>query len=251
MSLKFFFEIQGNALKNNFDSKNLKTHLFQDGDEVKNYIANFIEERKYIKNIAFSDSVTLYQLGLFDWFRDVYGGAGYIINQPLQRSRTGQYAVYGEEPPGCMNLPYDEWKEKNDKWYEGLRASLICDLLVISANAITMSGEIVSIDGIGNRVAGMIFGPRHVLCIVGRNKIVKDVDYALERIHNYTVPLTYLRHNLKHWCNFQEVPCVKNGKCTKCNHAESACRNTVIISGQVKQHHDRIHLVVVNQDLGF
>ncbi len=176
---------------------------------------------------------------------------GYEINQPLERSRTGQYAVYGEEPPGRMNLPYEDWKKKSDKWMEGLRSSLTCDLLVISANAVTLNGEIVSIDGIGNRVSGMIFGPRHVICIVGRNKIVKDVDFALDRIHNHVVPLTYIRHNMKHWSNFQEVPCVKTGRCVNCSHPESACLNTVIVRGQVKQHEDRIHLIVINQDLGF
>lgn len=191
-------------------------------------------------------------MGLFDWFREEYKKEdGYSINQPLERSRTGQYAVYGEEPPGRMDIPYDEWKEKSDKWMENLRASLTSDLLVISANAITMNGEIVSIDGLGNRVSGMIFGPRHVLCIVGRNKIVKDVDSAFDRIHSYTVPMTYIRHNLKHWCNFQEVPCLKLGKCTNCSHPESACLNKVVVSGQVKQNEDRIHLIVVNEDLGF
>ena len=150
-----------------------------------------------------------------------------------------------------MNLPYEDWKKKSDKWMEGLRSSLTCDLLVISANAVTLNGEIVSIDGIGNRVSGMIFGPRHVICIVGRNKIVKDVDFALDRIHNHVVPLTYIRHNMKHWSNFQEVPCVKTGRCVNCSHPESACLNTVIVRGQVKQHEDRIHLIVINQDLGF
>ncbi|MFZ4796164.1 MAG: LUD domain-containing protein [Bacteroidia bacterium] len=245
-----FFNIQGDLLKKKFESRNLKCYLLQNEAEVKDFITNFINERNQIKDIAFSDGVTLYQLGLFDWIKSKYS-ENYSINQPLERSRTGQYTVYGEEPPGRMNLPYDEWKEKSDKWYEGLRSSLTSDLLIISANAITMNGEIVSIDGIGNRVSGMIFGPRHVLCIVGRNKITKDVEAALERIHNYTVPLTYIRHNLKHWCNFQEVPCIKHGKCVKCNHPESACRNTVIVSGQVKQNSDRIHLLVVNQDLGF
>jgi hypothetical protein len=213
---------------------------------------NFIKEREHIKNIAFSDSVTLYQLNIFDWIKQNYTkGRGYTINQPLERSKTGQFAVFGEEPPGKMNLPYKVWKPKNDQWYQGLRDSLASDLLIIGANAITMNGEIVSIDGLGNRVSGMIFGPRHVLCIVGRNKIVSDIDAALERIHNYTAPMNYLRHNNKHWCNFQELPCIKIGKCIKCNHPESACLNTVIIRGQVKQNQDRIHILLVNQDLGF
>lgn len=246
-----FFDIQGKLLKKRFGSRNITTHLLQNGDDVKNLISGFIREREHIRNIAFSDGVTLYQLGLFDWVKETFGKNGYSVNQPLERSRTGHYAVFGEEPPGRMNLPYEEYMAKYDKWYEGLRASLLSDLLIISANAITLNGEIVSIDGVGNRVSGMIFGPRHVLCIVGRNKIVKDVDNAMERIHNYAAPMTYIRHDLKHWSNFQDLPCVKHGVCTKCNHPESSCRNTVIIRGQIRRHHDRIHLAVINQDLGF
>ncbi len=204
-----------------------------------------------VKNIAFSDSVSLYQLGIYEWFEEQAIRNGYEINQPLKRSSTGQFAVFGEEPPGRMNIPYEVWKPKNDKWYQGLRDSLTSDLLVVGANAITMNGEIVSIDGIGNRVSGMIFGPRHVLCIVGRNKIVNDIDSALDRIHNYSAPLNYIRHNNKHSTNFKDMPCLKIGKCMNCSNPESACLNTVIVRGQVKQHQDRIHVLLINEDLGF
>ncbi len=249
---KELFSIKANTLIKKFGARRINLNVFESNDEIKDYIHNFIEERNHIKNIAFSDSVTLYQLNIFDWIKKKYTkDNGYFINQPLKRSKTGQFAVFGDEPPGKMNLPYEVWKAKNDIWYQGLRDSLTSDLLIIGANAITMNGEIVSIDGIGNRVSGMIFGPRHVLCIVGRNKIVSDVDAALDRIHNYSAPMNYLRHNNKHWCNFQELPCIKTGKCVKCNHPESACLNTVIIKGQVKQNQDRIHILLVNQDLGF
>ncbi len=247
-----FFNIQGNTIKKHFETRRINVHLVQNEADVKALITKFIYERNHLRRIAFSDGVTLYQLNIFDWIRQNFKKEdGYDINQPLERSRTGQYAVYGEEPPGRMNLPYDEWKIKSEQWMEGLRASLTSDLLIISANAITMDGEIVSVDGIGNRVSGMIFGPRHVLCIVGRNKIVPDLDAALSRIHNYAAPMNYIRHNQKHWTNFQKVPCLKTGKCSKCSHPESACLNTVVIRGQVKQHQDRIHLVLVNQELGF
>jgi hypothetical protein len=249
---KTLLDVKANTLIKKFGARRINLNVFENNDEIKNYITNFIKEREHIKNIAFSDSVTLYQLNIFDWIKQTYTkDKSYSINQPLERSRTGQFAVFGEEPPGKMNLPYEVWKPKNDQWYQGLRDSLTSDLLIIGANAITMNGEIVSVDGIGNRVSGMIFGPRHVLCIVGRNKIVSDVDAALERIHNYAAPMNYLRHNNKHWCNFQELPCIKIGKCIKCNHPESACLNTVIIRGQVKQNQDRIHILLVNQDLGF
>ena len=249
---KRFFEIQCAYLKKRFEQKNLPCHLFTESKEIYSFISQFVKDRPWIKNIAFSDGVTLYQLNLFDWVRQNFTAEeGFTINQPLERGKTGQFAVYGDQPPGRMHIPYDEWKVLNDKWYQSMRDSLMSDLLIVSANAITMNGEIVSVDGMGNRVAGMIFGPRHVLVVVGKNKIVKDLDAAVERIHSYTVPLTYLRHNMKHWCNFQEVPCVKFGKCANCSHPESACRNKVVVNGQVKQHSDRIHLLVINQDLGF
>ena len=64
-------------------------------------------------------------------------------------------------------------------------------------------------------------------------------------------PLTYMRHINKHFSNFNECPCVKIGKCANCSHDSSACRNVVIIRGQNNIHRDRIHLVVVDEDLGF
>ncbi len=245
------FEIKGKIIKKQFENRNIQTHLLNDKQEVISFIETFIKERDYINKIGFSDGVTLYQLGLFDWVKKQYGENGYDVRIPLERTKTGQFAIYGDQPPGRMNLPYEEYKEKTERWYENLRETLLSDLFIISANAITLDGEIISIDGLGNRVSGMIFGPRHVLCIVGRNKINSNKEIALDRIHNYTVPMTYLRHSNKHWANFQDVPCLKIGKCTNCSHNESSCRNTVIISGQIKQHADRIHLIIVNDDLGF
>lgn len=125
------------------------------------------------------------------------------------------------------------------------------DLLIISANGITLNGEVISIDGLGNRVSGMIFGPRHVVCIVGRNKIYPNEDVAMAMIRNHVVPLTYLRHINKHIASFNDVPCVKLGKCVDCMHEYSSCRNIVVMRGQIKQHKDRFHLVVINEDLGF
>ncbi|NLW19634.1 MAG: LUD domain-containing protein [Candidatus Cloacimonetes bacterium] len=245
------FEIKAGAIKRTFEQRRIQTQLLDDEEAVKAFITEFIAKRPEIKSIAFSDGVTLYQLDLFNWIQKQYGPKGFMINQPLERSETGQYAIFGEQPPGRMNIPYNEWKILYDKWYDNLRMSLLSDLLIVSANAVTMNGEIISVDGLGNRVSGMIFGPRHVLCIVGRNKIVNDQASALDRIHNHVVPLTYLRHNLKHWCKFEDVPCLKIGKCVKCSHPESSCLNTVVVRGQVKQHQDRLHLIIVNQDLGF
>ena len=112
-------------------------------------------------------------------------------------------------------------------------------------------GEIVSVDGLGNRVSSMIFGPKHVIVIVGKNKITTDLDAALNRVHNYAAPLTYIRHANKHYTKHENLPCVKLGRCVNCSNLESACMNTVIVRGQIHHHADRIHLIVVNKELGF
>lgn len=125
-----------------------------------------------------------------------------------------------------------------------MRETLLTDLFVIGANAITMNGEIVSIDGTGNRVAGMIFGPKKVINIADKNKIVKDLDQALYRIRNITAPLNYIRHINKHHNRFDEIPCVKLRYCVDCSHPRSGCYNTVIVRGAVEINKDRIHLII-------
>lgn len=246
---KLFFERRGELLKKNFGKRFVEVTLLQDESELKDYIIKFVCERSYIKEIAFSDGVTLYQLGLFDWVRETFKDKK--INQPLERAENGHYKVFEDQPMGRMNLPYEEWKRRQTIWSEGVRASMLSDLFIISANAITLDGEIVSIDGMGNRVAGMIYGPRHVLCIVGRNKIATNVETALDRIHNYVAPMTFIRHMFKHDGSFQDNPCVKIGKCFHCSSEYCACRDVVIKRGQNKSQKDRLHLVVINKDLGF
>lgn len=250
---KFLFEKKGDMLKRAFERRNVKCTLLESKNDIYPFLKNYVDDiytKEQIGKIAFSDGVTLYQLDLFNWFKSNYGDL-LEINQPLERGPGGHYLIYGDQPQGRMNLPYDEWKEKTDRWYEQCRQSLLSDLMIISCNAITLDGCICSIDGLGNRVAGMIFGPKHVLCIVGRNKICSSVESAMDRIHNYVVPMTYIRHINKHNASFDEVPCVKTGKCHNCSHEYSSCRDVVVIRGQIKQHKDRIHLVVVNDDLGF
>jgi len=243
------FHIQGETLKKSFEKRHIPTALLENKDEVYAYIEEFVKAHPKVKTIAFSDGVSLYELDLYDWCKKRFPDLD--VDFPLERSNTGHYAIFGEREPGIKSIPIDEWHEKIDEWYENVRKRMLCDLFIISANAVTMKGEIVSVDGLGNRVAGMIFGPRHVMCIVGRNKITTDVDAAMDRIHNYVTPLTYLRHINKHFSNFNEVPCVKTGRCAQCSHDSSACRDVVILRGQNNIHRDRIHLLVVNQDLGF
>ena len=97
----------------------------------------------------------------------------------------------------------------------------------------------------------MVFGPEKVIVVVGVNKIVKDVDEALERIHGVAAPINAKRHYLKHHRpELGDLPCVRTGRCVDCNHEERICRYTVIIEGTKLPQKGRINVVLVGEELG-
>ena len=97
----------------------------------------------------------------------------------------------------------------------------------------------------------MIFGPRKVILVIGANKIVKDVDEALERIHQVAAPMNAKRHALKHHSpDFGDLPCARTGRCIDCNHDWRICRYTVIIEGTMIEEKGKINVVLVGEELG-
>ena len=233
-------------LAQRFGSRRINTHKAHNREEALETIDSLLTDEA-IRKIGFSDSVTLHQLGVYEHLA-AYGNRFEIIN-PFERFPDGKLKVFGEQPPGRLDLPYGQYYELVGRYVDRMRETLLSDVLIIGANAITMEGEIVSVDGSGNRVAGMIFGPKKVIVVVGRNKIVKDQAAALDRIHNHAAPLNYIRHNEKHHNRYHELPCVKTGICVTAA-IHSACMNTRDVRGAVGYNKDRIHLIIVNQDLG-
>ena len=117
------------------------------------------------------------------------------------------------------------------------------DLFLSSANAITLNGELVNIDGIGEvRVNSTNFGPGKVILVVGYNKIVEDVQEAIKRIKNVAVPLNARRLNI-------DVPCAKAGKCVDCNSPNQISR--VIVIHERKPSLTDILIILVGEELGF
>ncbi|HOC59647.1 MAG TPA: lactate utilization protein [Smithellaceae bacterium] len=123
------------------------------------------------------------------------------------------------------NTVFDHWDpdksaaEKNDI----RKKELTADYFLTGINAVTKDGEMVNIDGVGNRVAAMIFGPGHVIAVIGYNKITGTLDEAIWRIKNVASPKNCKRLNLN-------TPCAKTGRCMDCNPAISVCRITSILS---------------------
>jgi L-lactate utilization protein LutB len=129
-------------------------------------------------------------------------------------------------------------------WEEGhkiRREALAADIYVTSTNALTMDGKLVNIDGIGNRVAGMFYGPKKSYIVCGVNKITENVDTALKRVKSI-VHVNCTRLGM-------DTPCVKTKKCVDCKVPQRACSITTIIDW--KPMLTDIEVVIINETLGY
>ena len=125
---------------------------------------------------------------------------------------------------------------------ERRKQALLVDVFFTGSNALTESGKLVNLDMVGNRIGGIIFGPRYVIITVGRNKIVQRVEDAMDRIKNYAAPLNAMRHS-----GFK-TPCIKTSYCMECNSPHRICNSWAITEKSYPK--GRIKVVIINQDLG-
>jgi hypothetical protein len=121
------------------------------------------------------------------------------------------------------------------------RRSLLADLFIAGTNAITEYGQLVNLDMLGNRVGAITFGPKHVILLAGRNKIVADLEDAMVRVKNYAAPVNSMRLDKK-------TPCVKTGSCEDCKSPERICNHWTITEKSFPK--GRIKIVLINADLG-
>lgn len=162
-----------------------------------------------------------------------FGGSRTIVDLGVQ-------AVFEEQGKEILNhgLPALDSETK----MAIMRRQLTCDLFLTSSNAVTLSGWLVNIDGNGNRVAALTFGPSRVIVVAGRNKIVDgDLAAAIYRVKNSAAPPNAKRLG----CN---TPCAKTGFCANCNSPERICRITHVMDRKPRV--ADIHVVIVNEDMG-
>ena len=138
---------------------------------------------------------------------------------------------------------YDHWQEDLNPAdaFKTRKQQLQADVLLTSTNALSMTGELVNMDGVGNRVAPMIFGPGKVIIVAGKNKIAPDLEAARERIRKVAAPVRAKELNVK-------VPCVEKGECTDCNVPMRICRAEVIIHRPPSL--TQTTVIIVDEDLG-
>lgn len=157
----------------------------------------------------------------------------------------GLWADIAAKPGVTLMDPYAPGLGK-EQAAEVRRQGLLADVLVASSNAITMDGRLVNLDGTGNRIAGMIYGPRKVILLVGMNKVATDVAAAMDRVRSVAAPANNMRlaeaYGLKN-------PCLEDGRCHQCASETRICNMWSIIEGQAVR--GRIHVVLVGEDLGY
>ena len=194
-----------------------------------------------------------------------------IIKGLESRNMTGYYAKDREEAlkialslipegssvtmGGCMSAVeiglVDAVKNGNYRFidrskYDDRRKALLdqydADVFLTSANGMTDDGILINIDGYANRVSCIANGPRKVVFIVGMNKVCPDMDSAMKRARNVAAPINVQRFDLS-------TPCAKVGSCFDCKSPDTICCQFLIT--RYSRHKDRIHVIIVNDNLGF
>ena len=195
-----------------------------------------------------------------------------VIEGLTSRNMTGYYARHKEKAlkialdlipegasvtmGGCMSareiglvdaVSEGEYNFIDRDNFEDKRAAMLmaydADVFISSANAMTNDGILVNIDGNSNRVSAITQGPRKVIFIVGMNKVCgSDIDSAMKRARNVAAPINAQRFGLS-------TPCTKTGACMNCKSPDTICCQFLIT--RYSRHKDRIHVILVNEDLGF
>ncbi len=202
-------------LKDALEKNHFGVYVAANVGEARRYVMESLIPGKGVKTVSWGGSATFVQTGLYD-----------VLKSSVQLDILDTY-------------------DKNFSPEEGLerrRRALLTDLYLTGTNAVTEDGCLVNLDMIGNRVAAITFGPKHVVILVGRNKLVPDLESAMNRIKNYAAPVNTMRLDKK-------TPCTATSVCADCNSPDRICNTWVITEKSFPK--GRITVVLINEDLGF
>lgn len=215
-----------NPVKNFWD---LKLEALKDALEKNNFDVYLSGSAADAKTLVLETLVPMLAPQTVSW-----GGS-------LTHIQTGIYAELKDRQDITILDTYNKDLSPTES-YELRRQSLLVDLFITGTNAVTEKGRLVNLDMIGNRVAAITFGPKNVVIMVGRNKIVADVDEAIERIKTYAAPVNVMRLEKK-------TPCLQTGICQNCKSPERICNAWTISEKSFPK--GRIKVILINEDLGF
>jgi hypothetical protein len=209
-----FWQIRLNDVKTSLEGNNFDVFLAENAAQAKKIVMEEILPKAGAKSVSWGGSMTFLATGLYEAIKGI---PGLEVLDTYDRSL----------PP-----------EQN---YELRRKSLLVDLFFTGTSALTETGALVNLDMIGNRIGGLTFGPKQVVVLVGRNKIVSDIDEAMMRIKNYAAPTNAMRLDKK-------TPCIKTSYCEECKSPDRICNTWAITEKSFPK--GRVKVVLINQDLG-
>lgn len=210
-NMKWLYKSKVNEIISNLEKNNMQGFYVENKEEL---IKKLDELVKNNSTVSVGGSMTLFETGVID----------YLKNKDV--------LFYNR---------YEEGLSKEDI-KDIYRKSFSVDYYFTSTQAITLQGELYNVDGTGNRVAAMLYGPENVIVIVGINKIVDDFDAAIKRNRNISAPANAKRLNRK-------TPCAKTGYCMECNSNDRICNEYTLIKRQSQK--DRIKVIIVAEEFGY
>lgn len=209
-----YWNLRLESLKQQLERNNFEVHVALTPAEVAMVVMDTIVPASGARTVSYGGSMTMKQTGVYDA----------LITHP-------ELEVLRPDEPG---LSAGEKLERR-------RQALLVDLYMTGTNAVTEDGTLVNLDMIGNRVGALTFGPKTVVVLVGRNKIVPDLEAAMTRIKDYASPANAMRLDCK-------TPCVKTGFCADCNSEGRICNTWTVTEKSFPK--ARIKVVLINRDLG-
>jgi len=201
-------------LKAALESNNFDVYLAENKQEACKTVLEDIMPKLSARTISWGGSMTFMASGLYQQLKE---------NPDLQVLDTSD-----------KKIPAEEMLERR-------RQALLVDLFITGTNAVTEAGQLVNLDMIGNRIGALTFGPKWVIVLVGRNKIVADLDEAMFRVKNYAAPVNAMRLDKK-------TPCVKTSYCQECKSPDRICNTWTITEKSFPK--ERVKVVLINEDLG-
>ena len=212
---EFYWSLRMEEVKSALEKNNFEVFIAKDTDTAKVIVQNDIIPGLKPRSISWGGSMTFTASGIYDSLKN---SKDYEIIDTYDRKRYTQEEVA-----------------------ERRRQALLTDLFITGTNAITETGNLVNLDMMGNRVGAITYGPKNVIILAGRNKIVADLDKAIFRIKNFVAPINAMRLEMK-------TPCVKSGRCADCKSPTRICNTWTITEKSFPK--GRIKVVLINQDLG-
>ncbi len=204
------FETTSKTIIRNLESRNMEGYFFENS---KDAVAAILEMMPEGSSVTWGGSETFKETGMFDALK---AGNYELIDRTTATTDEERRAQYGQ--------------------------MAMSDYFFMSSNAVTMDGELVNIDGNSNRVGLLVHGPRHVMILVGMNKITADVESAVKRIRTYACPANAKRLN-------RNTPCGIVGRCSECLSPDCMCNNIVIT--RRSGHTGRIKVFFIAEELGY